>query len=114
MRSPIVEILRSLQWLSRSTASVITSIYHPPFAYFVLKHFRPLTGKETTQGSPSGWRSADSGSLRLRAEECRTLAETFNDVETREIMLRFAADYEILADRLEPAANDERPHIQSA
>jgi hypothetical protein len=29
-------------------------------------------------------------------------------------MLRFAADYEILADRLEPAANDERPHIQSA
>jgi predicted DNA-binding ribbon-helix-helix protein len=81
---------------------------------FVLNHFRPLTGKETTQGSPSGWRSANSGSLRVRAEECRTLAETFNDVETREIMLRVAADYEILADRLERAANDERPHIQSA
>jgi predicted DNA-binding ribbon-helix-helix protein len=81
---------------------------------FVLNHFRPLTGKETTQGSPSGRRGANSRSLRARAEECRTLAETFNDVESREIMLGVAADYEILADRLERAANDERPHIQSA
>ena len=80
---------------------------------FVLNYFRPLTGKQIMQGSPSGRRSANSGGLRARAEEYRTLAETFNDTETREIVLRVAADCEILADRLERGANGECPNIQT-
>jgi predicted DNA-binding ribbon-helix-helix protein len=81
---------------------------------FVLNQFRPLTRKDTTLDSHSGRRSANSRSLRARAEECRALAEAFNDVEAREIMLRFAADYEMLADRIDRAANVERPHLECA
>jgi hypothetical protein len=52
--------------------------------------------------------------LLARAEECRALAEAFTDVETREIMLRVAADYELLAERLDRAANAEIQYIESA
>ena len=41
---------------------------------------------------------------RERAEEISTRAETFNDAEAREGMRRIAADYIILAERLEQAA----------
>jgi predicted DNA-binding ribbon-helix-helix protein len=81
---------------------------------FVLNHFRPLSRTEAVQTSHSGRRKANSGSLRARAEECRALAEAFTDVETREIMLRVAADYELLAERLDRAANAECQHIESA
>lgn len=65
---------------------------------FVLNQFRPL---EMMQAAHLGRHGANNGRLRARAEECRALAETFNDMETREIMLRVAVDYEVLADRLE-------------
>jgi predicted DNA-binding ribbon-helix-helix protein len=68
---------------------------------FILNHFRPQGKMETMQAAHLGRHGANNGRLRARAEECRALAETFNDVETREIMLRVAADYEVLADRLE-------------
>jgi predicted DNA-binding ribbon-helix-helix protein len=81
---------------------------------FVLNHFRPLSGREVEQNSCSRRRSTNSGGLRARAEECRAFAEAFNDVETREIMLRVAADYETLADRLDSAADAERQHFDGA
>jgi predicted DNA-binding ribbon-helix-helix protein len=81
---------------------------------FVLNQFRPLTKTGAVQTSHSGRRKANSGSLRARAEECRALAEAFTDVETREIMLRVAADYELLAERLDRAANAECQHVESA
>ena len=74
---------------------------------FILKHFRFQNKMETIQTVHFGRHGANNASLRARAQECRSLAETFNDVGAREIMLRVAADYEILADRLERAANDE-------
>jgi predicted DNA-binding ribbon-helix-helix protein len=81
---------------------------------FVLNHFRPLSRKEATQASYLGRASTNTKSLRARAEECRALADAFNDVETREIVLKVAADYELLADRLERTANAECRHIDSA
>jgi pyruvate-formate lyase len=41
---------------------------------------------------------------RERAEEIRARAETFNDAGAREGMLRIAASYEKLAERLEQTA----------
>jgi predicted DNA-binding ribbon-helix-helix protein len=81
---------------------------------FVFNHYRPINGKEAKQNPDSGRRNADSGSLLARAEEWRALAEAFTDVETREIMLRVAADYELLAERLDRAANAEFQYIESA
>jgi predicted DNA-binding ribbon-helix-helix protein len=72
---------------------------------FVFNHFRPLSGTEAKQNSYLERRSANSGSLRARAEECRTFAEAFDDAKARKIMLRVAADYEDLADRLERVAS---------
>jgi len=81
---------------------------------FVLNYFRPVSRKEATKASYSGRASTNTGSVRARAEECRALADAFNDVETREIVLKVAADYELLADRLERMANAERRRIDSA
>ena len=81
---------------------------------FVFNHYRPINGKEAKQNPDLGRGSTDSGSLLARAEECRALAEAFTDVETREIMLRVAADYELLAERLDRAANAEFQYIESA
>ncbi len=39
--------------------------------------------------------------LRSRAEECRTIAETFKDQEARKRMMRVAKEYELLARVLE-------------
>ena len=72
---------------------------------FVLNHFRLQAKMGTSQTANSGRRNTES--LRARAEECRTLAEGFNDAETRGIMLRVATDYEMLASRLERMANIE-------
>jgi predicted DNA-binding ribbon-helix-helix protein len=80
---------------------------------FVFNHYRPINGKEAKQNPDSERRNTDSGSLLARAEECRALAEAFTDVETREIMLRVAADYELLAERLDRAANAEFQYIES-
>src|SRR6516164_721858 len=77
---------------------------------FVLNHFRLQAKMGTSQTANSGRRNTES--LRARAEECRTFAETLNDTETREIILRVAAD-EILAGRLERGANGECPNIQA-
>ena len=68
---------------------------------FILNHFRPQSKMETRLATHLGRHGANNGRLRAQAEECRALAETFRDVETREIMLRVAANYEVLADRLE-------------
>jgi predicted DNA-binding ribbon-helix-helix protein len=68
---------------------------------FVFNHLRPLGGTEAKQNSYLERRSTNSGSLRARAEECRTFAEAFNDAKAGEIMLRVAADYEDLADRFD-------------
>ena len=81
---------------------------------FVFNHFRPINGKEAKQNPNSGRHNTDGGSLLARAEECRALAEGLNDVETREIMLRAAADYEVLAERLDRAANTKIQYIESA
>jgi predicted DNA-binding ribbon-helix-helix protein len=77
---------------------------------FVLSHFRPQAKMRVPQAVNSGRRNTNSGSLRARAEECRALAEAFSDAETREIMLRVAAEYEMLASRIERTVNieDER------
>ncbi len=42
-----------------------------------------------------------AGELRERAEKVLARAETFEDAEAREMMLKVAASYERLADRLE-------------
>ncbi len=43
----------------------------------------------------------DSRSWRARAEECRSIAETFSNPQTRARMFRMAADYERLAELAE-------------
>jgi hypothetical protein len=40
-----------------------------------------------------------SETFRLRAEECRTMAESFNDAQTRNLLLRIAEDYDRMANR---------------
>jgi hypothetical protein len=42
-----------------------------------------------------------SETFRLKAEECRTMAEAFKHDETRNLLLRGAADYELMASRAE-------------
>jgi predicted DNA-binding ribbon-helix-helix protein len=81
---------------------------------FVLNHFRPRAKMRVPQAVNSGRRNTNSGSLRARAEECRALAEAFSDAETREIMLRVAADYEMLASRIERTVNIEDEHSETA
>jgi hypothetical protein len=41
---------------------------------------------------------------RVRAEELRSIRETWKDPETREILGRVAADYDRMADRLEQSS----------
>jgi len=48
----------------------------------------------------------DGKSWRARAEECRSIAEIFSNPETRARMLRVAADYERMAERVERRAAD--------
>ena len=48
---------------------------------------------------------SNSARFRARAEECRTLADGFEDRDTRMIMLRIAADYERMADRMDRREN---------
>lgn len=43
----------------------------------------------------------DSKPWRARAEECRSMAEVFNNPETRARMLRVAAEYDRLAETME-------------
>jgi predicted DNA-binding ribbon-helix-helix protein len=66
---------------------------------FVFSHFRAL-GKKKTTVEPME-RPADNRALRARAEEFRILAAGFKDPETRTIMFRVAADYDLLAERFE-------------
>jgi hypothetical protein len=44
-----------------------------------------------------------------RAEEARTMADSMNDLQSKEAMLRIAQDYERLAKRAEERAKGERP-----
>jgi hypothetical protein len=71
---------------------------------FVFNHYRPINRKEAKQNPHSEQRSTDSGSLLARAGECRALAAGLNDAAAREVMLRAAADYEVLAERLQRVA----------
>ena len=71
---------------------------------FVFNHYRPINGKEAKQNPDSGRHNTDSGSLLARAEECRALAAGLNDAAAREVMLRAAVDYEVLAERLQRVA----------
>ena len=43
----------------------------------------------------------DGKAWRARAEECRAIADTFSNPETRAKMYAVAADYELLAERAE-------------
>ena len=47
----------------------------------------------------------DSQHLRARGGECRTLAESFADAETRATLLRIADDYDRTADRIDRNTN---------
>jgi predicted DNA-binding ribbon-helix-helix protein len=80
---------------------------------FVFNHLRPSNGKETEQGHNSGRRSMNSQSMWVRAEECRALAESFIDAETRAAMLRITADYEFMAERLKRIAEAEHQRADS-
>jgi predicted DNA-binding ribbon-helix-helix protein len=71
---------------------------------FVFNHYRPINRKEAKQNPHSEQRSTDSGSLLARAGECRALVAGLNDAAAREVMLRAAADYEVLAERLQRVA----------
>ncbi|MGB8999478.1 MAG: ribbon-helix-helix domain-containing protein [Pseudolabrys sp.] len=66
---------------------------------FVFNHYRPINGKEAKQNPHSERRS-----LLARAGECRALAAGLNDAAAREVMLRAAVDYEVLAERLQRVA----------
>ena len=66
---------------------------------FVFNHYRPINGKEAKQNLHSERRS-----LLARAGECRALAAGLNDAAAREVMLRAAVDYEVLAERLQRVA----------
>lgn len=69
---------------------------------FVFRHFRALAKKKPGEGN---------GVLRARAEECRSLAAGSRDSETRTIMLRVAADYDLLAQRLERSESQDGKHV---
>jgi predicted DNA-binding ribbon-helix-helix protein len=77
---------------------------------FVFNHFRALSEK----ASGSDWirRFVDSRALRVRAQECRALADGFKDTDTRAIMLKVAADYELFAERLEYAGSAGHLHTE--
>ena len=47
----------------------------------------------------------DSQYLRARGGECRALAESFADAETRATLLRIADDYDRTADRIDRSTN---------
>ena len=53
----------------------------------------------------------DGKAWRARAEECRAIADTFNNPETRAKMYAVAADYELMAERAEQC---EAPPAKSA
>jgi len=65
---------------------------------FVFKHFQTLAKKLTIEPRE---RPADNRALRARAEEFRILAAGFKDPEARTMMLRVAADYDLLVEQLE-------------
>lgn len=50
----------------------------------------------------------DSEHLRARAEECRVLAGSFADTETRATLLRIVDDYDRMADRIDRGKNVSR------
>ena len=58
---------------------------------FVYNYFRSLEREQ----------NADSVSLRAKAEECRALADRASDKDARANILKVAADYELMAERLE-------------
>jgi predicted DNA-binding ribbon-helix-helix protein len=80
---------------------------------FVLNHYRPINRAEARQNRYLGPRNTDSSILRARAEECRVLADGLKDTAAREVMLKVAIDYEILADRLHRVAETENNHPDS-
>ena len=45
---------------------------------------------------------------RVRAEELRSIRETWKDPETREILGKVAADYDRMADQLEMIASEQK------
>jgi len=77
---------------------------------FVFRHFRAL-GKKTPSVEPAGC-PGDNSALRARADEFRTLAAGFNDPQMRTIMFRVAADYELLAERLERPETEAGQHAE--
>ena len=50
-------------------------------------------------------KTPNSHSLRERGEECRVLAESFGDAETRATLVRIAEDYDRMADRIDRSAD---------
>ena len=53
--------------------------------------------------------SVRAQSYRVRAEELRTIRETWKDPETREVLARVAADYDRMAERLEQNTGPAAP-----
>jgi hypothetical protein len=49
----------------------------------------------------------DARAWRARAEECRAIADTFENAETRAKMYRVAEDYERMAENAEPRAREK-------
>jgi len=66
---------------------------------FVFSYFRALSEKGSSSETNSHF--IDDKGLRARAEECRALAEGFKNAAIRSIMLRVAADCDVLAERME-------------
>lgn len=57
---------------------------------------RPIASRRATP---------DSQYLRARGEECRALAESFAEAETRATLLRIADDYDRMAERIDRNTN---------